>query len=81
MNHEKSNRPDVIVDNEGYEWDQNTITGSQLRVLASLPSDVEIFHKVPGHPDQEVKDNTVVDLTLQKGPNRFSTQPVGSQAG
>jgi len=81
MNHENSNRPDVIVDNEGYEWDQNTITGAQLRVLASLPADVDIFHKVPGHPDQEVKDNTVVDLTLQKGPDRFSTQPVGSQAG
>ena len=80
MSHE-NNRPDVIVDNDGYEWDQNTITGAQLRVLASLPTDVEIFHKIPGHPDEEVKDNTVVDLTLQKGPDRFSTQPVGSQAG
>jgi len=81
MSHEKSNRPEVFVDNEPYDWDQDSITGSQLRNLASLPDDVVIFHKIPGHPDEEIKDNTVVDLTLQKGPDRFSTQPVGSQAG
>jgi hypothetical protein len=28
-----------------------------------------------------VKNDTKVDLTKQKGPDRFSTQPVGSQAG
>lgn len=75
------NGNELFVDNDRYEWESDTITGAQLRVLASLPEDVEIFHKVPGHPDEEVKNDTVVDLTQQKGPNRFSTQPVGSQAG
>ncbi|WP_215875527.1 multiubiquitin domain-containing protein [Acidithiobacillus ferruginosus] len=81
MSNEKSNRPELIIDNERYDWDEETITGKQIRVLASLPDDVQIFHKVPGHPDEEVKDDTVVDLTKQKGPDRFSTQAVGSQAG
>jgi len=81
MNDVKSNRPEVFVDNDRYDWDQDTITGAQLRILASLPEDVSIFHKVPGHPDEEVKKDTVVNLTLQKGPDRFSTQSVGSQAG
>lgn len=81
MSNEKSNRPELIIDNERYDWDEETITGKQIRVLASLPDDVQIFHKVPGHPDDEVKDDTVVDLTKQNGPDRFSTQAVGSQAG
>ena len=81
MSQEKSNRPEVFVDNERYDWDQNVITGAQLRVLAALPEDVNIFHKVPGHPDEEIRNDTVVDLTQQKGPDRFWTQPVGSQAG
>lgn len=81
MSNEKSNRPEVFIDNERYDWDEDTITGAQLRVLGSLPDDVQIFHKVPGHPDEEIKNDTVVDLTKQPGPDRFSTQPVGSQAG
>lgn len=75
------NGPALFVDNEPYEWNGDSITGEQLRVLAGVPQDVEIFHKNPGHPDEEVKNDTIVDLTLQKGPDRFSTQPVGSQAG
>lgn len=81
MSNEKSNRPELFIDNERFDWDEETITGAQLRVLGGLPQDVEIFHKVPGHPDEEIKNETVVDLTKQPGPNRFSTQSVGSQAG
>lgn len=81
MSKEQSNRPELFVDNEAYQWDQDTITGSQIRELAALPDDVQIFHEVPGEPDEIVENETVVDLTLQKRPDRFSTQPVGSQAG
>lgn len=75
------NGPELFIDNDPFDWDKKRITGAQLRVLGSLPDDVEIFHKVPGQPDEEVKNDTVIDLTLQRGPDRFSTQPVGSQAG
>ena len=78
---EKSHKPEVFVDNQAYDWDQPTITGAQLRVLAAIPQDVQIFHKVPGHPDVQVSDSTVINLSVIKGPDRFSTQAVGSQAG
>lgn len=74
-------RPDLFVDNQPYDWDQPKINGAQIRELASLPDDVNIFHKVPGRPDEEVKNDTEVDLNQQPGPDRFWTQPVGSQAG
>lgn len=75
------NRPELFVDNDRYDWNSKKITGKQLRALASLPEDVQIFHKIPGRPDEEIKDDTAVDLTKQPGPDRFWTQPVGSQAG
>lgn len=81
MSNEDSNRPELFIDNERYDWDENTITGAQIRELASLPDDVQIFHKVPGHPDEEVKNDTVINLGQHHGPDHFSTQPVGSQAG
>ena len=79
--HGHDRRPDLFIDNEPYDWDKPKITGAQLRTLGSLPDDVQIFWKVPGKPDVEVKNDTVIDLTKQRGPDRFSTQPVGSQAG
>ncbi|MBT6717364.1 MAG: hypothetical protein HOB18_06985 [Nitrospina sp.] len=81
MKNENSNKPELFIDNERYDWDKNTITGAEIRVLASLPDDVQIFHKIPGQPDSQVKNDTIVDLTLHPGPDRFSTQSVGSQGG
>ena len=81
MSNEHANRPELFVDNDRYDWDEETINGKQLRVLASLPDDVQIFHKIPGKPDEEVKDNTTVDLTKVHGPDHFWTRPAGSQAG
>jgi hypothetical protein len=77
----RPNPPELFIDNEPYDWNKETITGAQLRVLGSLPDDVQIFWKVPGKPDQEVKNNTVINLKKSPGPDRFSTQSVGSQAG
>jgi len=73
--------PDLFIDNEPYNWEKDTITGAQLRKLGALPDDVQIFWKNPGHPDQEVKNDTVINLKKHPGPDRFSTQSVGSQAG
>lgn len=81
MSNEHSNRPELFIDNKRYDWDSDEISGAELRELGSLPDDVQIFWKVPSQPDVEVKSDTVVDLTVQPGPDRFSTQSVGSQAG
>lgn len=71
----------IFVDGEKYEWDKSTISGAQLRVLAAIPDGVQIFLEIPGQPDQEVNNDTVVDLEKHHGPARFSTQSPGSQAG
>ncbi|MEZ0150443.1 MAG: hypothetical protein AB9Q19_14195 [Candidatus Reddybacter sp.] len=81
MSNEKSNKPALFIDNERYDWDSDTIGGTDLRELGSIPDDVQIFWKNPGQPDSEVKDETVIDLTINPSPDRFSTQSVGSQAG
>lgn len=73
--------PELFIDNQPYDWDQPTITGAQIRKLGSLPDDVQIFQKIPGKPDIEIKNDTVVDLRKFHGPDRFCSQPVGSQAG
>lgn len=79
MHHPKKYQ--LFVDNEKYEWEKNTITGAELRVLAGIPDGAEIYMKVPGKPDVEVKNDTVVDLEKHHGPAKFSTQSPGSQAG
>jgi hypothetical protein len=79
--HPRPNPPELFIDNEPYDWDKETITGAQLRKLGALPDDVQIFWKIPGQPDKEVKNDTVVNLKKHPGPDRFSTQSVGSQAG
>lgn len=71
----------IFVDSDKYEWDKSTITGAQLRVLAAIPDNVEIFLAVPGKPDLNVKNETVIDLEAHHGPAKFSTQSTGSQAG
>lgn len=76
-----NNKPELFVDNERYDWNTDKITGAQIRTLASLPDDVQIFYKVPGQPDVEIKDTTIIDLSHTKGPDRFYSQAVGSQAG
>lgn len=76
-----SKAPDLFVDNTHYQWPKPTITGAEIRTLASVPAGVNIFLKVPGHPDKPILDDTVVDLTARKSPEHFSTQATGSQAG
>lgn len=78
----KESKPYILfVDNEKFVWEQPTITGAQLRTLASIPQNVQIFLHVPGKPDAEILDTTVVDLSKENRPEKFSTQSAGSQAG
>lgn len=71
----------VFVDGDKYEWEKSTITGAELRMLAAIPQNAQIYLKVPGKPDEPVSNDTTVDLAKHHGPARFSTQSPGSQAG
>ncbi len=72
---------DLFVDNEKYSWDENQISGAQLRVLASIPQGAEVYQKMPGKPDRPILEDTIVDLAASPAPEKFSTQSPGSQAG
>lgn len=81
MNNSKSNKPELFIDNEKYEWEKPAITGAELRALAAIPQGAQIFLHVPGQTDVQIQNDTVVDLTKHPAPERFSTQSPGSQAG
>lgn len=72
---------ELFIDGDKYSWDQELISGSDLRKLGSIPEGVEIFLKVPGKPDREIGDQDSVNLKEHRGPAKFSTQSPGSQAG
>jgi hypothetical protein len=80
MSSSNAKNPELFVDNDPYQWSEKTITGAQIRSLAAVPAGVLIFQKIPSKPDKPIEDDTVIDLTPH-GPERFSTQAVGSQAG
>ena len=71
----------LFVDGDQYEWNDNKITGAQLRELAGIPQNTQIYRKVPGKPDELINNDTVVNLKQHEGRPRFSTQSPGSQAG
>lgn len=72
---------ELFIDDDKYQWEQDELTGAQLRTLGAIPEGVEVFLKVPGKPDQEIANTTVVNLKDHHGPAKFSTQAAGSQAG
>jgi hypothetical protein len=79
--HGHDNQPELIVDDVPYQWQKPTISGAEIRRLAALPEGTQLFMKVPGRPDREIADDTVIDLTARPGPEHFRSQSVGSQAG
>ena len=81
MKPQNGSSPELFVDNEPFDWDKETITGREIRNLAGVPDDVHLFRKIPGRPDVFVSDSDVINLDDVKGPDRFYTQCVGSQAG
>jgi hypothetical protein len=75
------NAPEFFFDNDPCkDWPKDTINGQELRTKYSVPDNVQIFQKVPGQKDREVKKDTTVDVS-QRPPVHFSTQAVGSGAG
>lgn len=80
MHSNQGKQPEFFFDNEPQQWDKPAITGQELRDLFAVPANVQIFQKIPGHTDREILADTRVDLS-GPGPERFSTQAVGSGAG
>jgi hypothetical protein len=54
---------DLVIEGKVYHWKEQHITGTQLKELAHLPDDVELYLAVP-HPwkDELIQDEDIVDL-------------------
>lgn len=74
MKKDKPNRPGhIFIDRKKYDWDEDCISGLQIKNLASV--DVETFNvwqDVPGPEDVLVEDDTKIDLT-KPGVEKFFT--------
>lgn len=71
----------VYIDNDKYVWDKYAISGAEVRELARLPDDVDLFLEVPGQPREPVENRQVIDVLRHIGPPRFHSQPGDSSAG
>jgi hypothetical protein len=70
----------IKVDNAPYNWEEASIKEGDIRDLAGIPENAQIFQKIPGQPDKQIMPGIPVDLT-GPGPERFCSAVVGSQAG
>ena len=52
------------IDRTEYEWQEEKITGAQLRRLPTppIPPERDLFQVVPGHPDRQIKDDDTVEV-------------------
>ena len=73
-------KKDLMVDNEPYEWETESITGAEIRQLGDVPDGVQLFQERPGKEDLEITIDMVVSLA-EPGIERFSTDSIGSGAG
>jgi len=61
------------VDQRGYEWGAATITGAELRDIASVTRDVDLVLEHEDEPDEVIRNNDEVDLT-DRGAERIRTR-------
>lgn len=70
----------IQIDRVHYSVTNNQLTGSELRNLPSTPigPDRDLFEVVPGHPDQKIENDDVVEIRDGK---RFFTAPAHINPG
>ena len=54
----------IRIDRKEYKWQEEKISGAQLRRLppTPIPVDRDLFQVVPGHPDRKIKDDDTVEV-------------------
>ncbi|WP_167481059.1 multiubiquitin domain-containing protein [Mesorhizobium waimense] len=69
------------IENEIYEWDNQTITGAEVRgVGPGIPDSMDLYMKMPGQPGRLVGRGESIDLR-QSGIEKFYAQDASSEAG
>ncbi|MFD1984539.1 hypothetical protein ACFSOZ_18335 [Mesorhizobium newzealandense] len=69
------------IENEIYEWDNQTITGAEVRgVGPGIPDSMDLYMKMPGQPGWLVGRDESIHLR-QSGIEKFYAQDASSEAG
>lgn len=75
----------LIVNKQEKEWNEQFISGAEIKTLSGSPSDWVVNQKVPGPGDDpEIADTQKVDLDQQaepKGIKRFTTRKPATSPG
>jgi hypothetical protein len=66
----------IFIDGKQYEWDRQYISGTEIRGLASVGADVQVFLEEPGEdkPDRVVPTDASINLD-EPGVEKFYTIP------
>lgn len=55
---------EFFVDAKSYQSESGSITGAQIKQIASIPDTYQLFEEVEGdHPDRAISDSDSVDLS------------------
>lgn len=71
---------DIFIDQKKYDWEEPTITGTQIKHLAGVPQSYRVWQDLPGPNDPPVKDDQHVDLRAP-GKEKFFTGQNDSTEG
>jgi hypothetical protein len=75
----KHKKVHIFINGVGFEVTQAKMTGAQLKALAAIPAENQIFEDAPGHHDDiQVLDDAPIHL---KNNMKFYDVPVGNFGG
>ena len=64
MNEHPQHKYHFFVDDKKYETDQASMTGLQIKAIANVPANYQLFLEAHGQqPDEAISDNTGVSFT------------------
>jgi len=66
----------LVIDGKEYKWEHQYITGAQIKELAGIPKEDEIFLKIKdGYKDELIPDHEKVDLARPGIDHFYSKKP------
>lgn len=80
MSNSKPQTNHFFVDNKKYETESTTLTGAQIKQIAAVPANYQLFLEAQGNdPDQQVSDGT--GYTIGIPPLHFYSVPPATFGG
>lgn len=68
--HDETRTVEIQIDNKFYKSTKNPMTGAELKSLAGIAANYDLWKKVPGKDDHRVKNDESV--VLKKGDQFYS---------